>query len=76
MNDTIRGKPIPKLVTTWWAQYFMQSNQNVFREQKGKISTSMKNEELVEMEVSFHLENLKRVLDGGILTEECMSLYL
>lgn len=61
------GKPILERITVLWIQHFMAAN--VLRAQIGKLMVSPEKELLIEKSVAFHLGELKRGFESGLLNE-------
>lgn len=64
-----RGRRIQDLITYRWIQHFLSANRIVLRSQTGKLLVSPAQELLIEKSVAFHLGELKRGFESGLLNE-------
>jgi len=67
------NKLILEKITVRWVQHFMCANSIVLRAQTGKLLVSPLKESIIEKSVAFHLGELKRGFQSGLLREECIE---
>lgn len=63
------GKAILDYITIRWVQHFMTVNRIVLRAQTGKLLVSPEKELTIQKCVAFHLGELKRGFESGLLNE-------
>ncbi len=67
------SEPIENKVKYRWMQSFMANHQLVQRSQSGNLAVSPEKQIEIEKEVSFHLGELKKGFEAGLLDENCVT---
>lgn len=63
-------RPIFPYVTDRWVQSFLQQHNILVRIQSGKLSFSPNKQQMIDQEISSHLDKLTRDYDAGVPCEE------
>lgn len=69
-TDTRSGHLITVHITTRWIEKFMTKHSSVCWMQVGKLSVSATKQEIIDLEVAYHLGRLYREFENGDLNEE------